>query len=238
MSEKKEDCEARTLIALAVGVGFGVIIGAAALAAAYPLFQSEEWAAWIQAIGSIAAIAGAVFAAREGAKATARLKEVRQKRAVLAVVESFLDKVNEIAYVVAVPDDHVNLKFYETYSPSSLDRFLHTMDAVPVLELPTPVAISAMLNLQRQAKFFVSAADELGVGPWSPKMSTYEHLVKARDKYELCKKEYPLGDPATAEAQMELNNLVCASYSNLKWSLSILAASVRSEASTLIQEFS
>lgn len=235
---KKEGCEARTLIVLAVGVGFGLIIGAAVLAAAYPVFQSENWAAWIQAIGSIAAIAGAVFAAREGANAAARLKEVKQKRAVLAVVESFLDKVNEIAVVVAAPDDLVNLEFYETYAPSSLDGFLHTMDIVPVLELPTPVAMSAMLNLQRQARLFVSAADELGVGPWSPKISTYEHLVKARNKFEFCKNEYSLGDPATAQAQIELNNLLCASYRNLKWSLSILADSVRSEASTLRQELS
>lgn len=56
MSEKKEDCEARALIALAVGVGFGVIIGAAALAAAYPVFQSEQWALWAQALGTIAAV--------------------------------------------------------------------------------------------------------------------------------------------------------------------------------------
>ncbi|MBH0311302.1 hypothetical protein I7E32_13100 [Alcaligenes faecalis] len=53
---KKEDCEARTLIALVVGVGFGVIIGVAALTVAYPVFRSESWASWIQAVGTIAAV--------------------------------------------------------------------------------------------------------------------------------------------------------------------------------------
>lgn len=61
MSEKKEDCEARTLMALAVGVGFGVLIGAALLASFNPMFQSKEWAAWVQALGSVGAILAAVW---------------------------------------------------------------------------------------------------------------------------------------------------------------------------------
>lgn len=52
----KEVCEARTLVALAVGVGFGVLIGIALLVSFYPMLQSKEWAAWVQAIGSIGAI--------------------------------------------------------------------------------------------------------------------------------------------------------------------------------------
>ncbi|MBY6310427.1 hypothetical protein [Alcaligenes faecalis] len=66
---KQDDCEARILIALAVGVGFGVLIGAALLAAFYPLFQSKEWAAWVQAIGSVAAIIGTYLISRVQLKA-------------------------------------------------------------------------------------------------------------------------------------------------------------------------
>ena len=63
MDKQKDDCEARTLLVLAIGVGFGVVIGAAFYAAAFPMFQSEKWAAWVQAIGSIGAILAAIWIA-------------------------------------------------------------------------------------------------------------------------------------------------------------------------------
>ncbi|HBJ68942.1 hypothetical protein [Alcaligenes phenolicus] len=232
------ESEKALILALVIGIALGVGLGWFTFPFLLPAFKNAALASWVQAIGSIAAIAGAVFAAREGAKATARLKEVRQKRAVLAVVESFLDKVNEIACVVAVHDEHVNLEFYETYSPSSLDGYLHTMDIIPVLELPTPAAMSAMLNLQRQARFFVSAADDLIAGPWSPKLSNYEDLVEARENCEFCKNEYSRGDPEIREAQLKLDSLICKSFENLKWSLSIQVKFVRSEAKVLRQELS
>lgn len=79
MGKQKDDCEARTLLALAIGVGFGGVIGAASYAAVYPMFQSEKWAAWVQAVGSIGAILAAIWiatrqtdreraAAKDGAK--------------------------------------------------------------------------------------------------------------------------------------------------------------------------
>ncbi len=52
---QNEDCEARTLVALAVGVGLGVIIGAGAYATAYPIFQSDNWAAWASAVATATA---------------------------------------------------------------------------------------------------------------------------------------------------------------------------------------
>lgn len=72
MEKSQEICEARTLIALAVGVGFGVIIGAAAYATAYPIFQSEKWAAWVQAVGSVVAVFVAIYIFNLGEKAKRR----------------------------------------------------------------------------------------------------------------------------------------------------------------------
>lgn len=72
---KKEDCEARTLTALGVGVGFGVLIGAALLASFYPMFQSEKWAAWLQAIGSIIAILVAIKVAARQSETSRQLQK-------------------------------------------------------------------------------------------------------------------------------------------------------------------
>lgn len=232
------ESEKALILALVIGIALGVGLGWFTFPFLLPAFKNAALASWVQAIGSIAAIAGAVFAAREGAKATARLKEVKQKRAVLAVVESFLEKVNEIDDVVVVPDEHVNFDFYRTYSPSSLDGFLRTMEIVHVLEMPTPAAMSAMLAIQRQARLFVSAADALEAGPWSPTYFGYEKLVRVRDQYESCKIEYALGDQERQNAQEELDSMVCMAFRSLKGSLSELAASLRSEADIICQELS
>lgn len=39
-----------------IGVLIGIAIGMALLSYAYPVFQSENWAAWVQAVGSIGAV--------------------------------------------------------------------------------------------------------------------------------------------------------------------------------------
>lgn len=49
------------LAALAAGATIGAISGMAIYAFAYPVFQSDEWAAWVQAVGSIAAVASGFY---------------------------------------------------------------------------------------------------------------------------------------------------------------------------------
>lgn len=81
MGEKKESCEARTLIALMVGVGFGVVIGVAVLVATYPFFQSKDWAAWVQAFGSIGAISMTGFVFNKERKIEAhRAKSIEDRK--------------------------------------------------------------------------------------------------------------------------------------------------------------
>lgn len=46
---------------LFVGLAAGLVSGVAIYAFAYPAFQSAEWAAWVQAIGSVGAIFAAIY---------------------------------------------------------------------------------------------------------------------------------------------------------------------------------
>lgn len=60
MKKKKKDCG--TLITvLLTGVTLGAIAGIVLLSLLYPVFQSDKWAAWVQAVGSIGAIMGSYF---------------------------------------------------------------------------------------------------------------------------------------------------------------------------------
>ncbi|WP_143243656.1 hypothetical protein [Alcaligenes faecalis] len=58
MKEKEEAREALSLIAFGglIGIVAGVAIGMGVLSHLYPIFQTDEWAAWVQAIGSVIAI--------------------------------------------------------------------------------------------------------------------------------------------------------------------------------------
>lgn len=63
MDKKEKDCGLLIAVLLA-GVVFGIVAGAVGLSLLYPAFQSDEWAAWVQAFGSIGAIVAAVIIAK------------------------------------------------------------------------------------------------------------------------------------------------------------------------------
>lgn len=68
MKNKKRFGEELLIAVLLIGVLAGVVAGVAIYAFAYPIFQSQIWAAWVQAIGSIAAIWFAVSVSRKELK--------------------------------------------------------------------------------------------------------------------------------------------------------------------------
>lgn len=106
---EKKDCEARTLTALGVGVGFGVIIGAALLASFYPMFQSEKWAAWVQAIGSVLAIFTAVILYFLGERHKQKSKESEEANHVTHVMKS----VELLSFTLVSTMDHLYDKHLE-----------------------------------------------------------------------------------------------------------------------------
>lgn len=161
----------------------------------YPIGEAGHVAAWVQAVGSIAAIAGAVYAGREGVRASARLKKEQFRRATLVIISAFVERVEAINVAASQPYEKRHISLSQVYAPSSLDGYLRALDAVPVLELPSPEAVSALLELQRLSKHFVSAADALDAGVWKPSNPLYEKLIEASEKWEDVSKyaseEYP-----------------------------------------------
>lgn len=96
----KEDYEASTLLALAIGTAIGVVIGAAFYAAAYPIFQSENWAVWVQAIGVLTGVGVAVGTPIwQQNKKRAEVAE-QDKRLKLSVVSAMLESMDSMAALI------------------------------------------------------------------------------------------------------------------------------------------
>ncbi|MGB5807780.1 hypothetical protein [Castellaniella sp.] len=81
MEEEKRYSECSLYVFLAIGLAAGVIAGMAIYAAAYPAFQSSEWAAWVQAIGSVAAIAVSAWIGKKQAQTALEIhiRDVRER---------------------------------------------------------------------------------------------------------------------------------------------------------------
>lgn len=225
-----------TSLAFKVFVLSSFASGAIASLFLYPIKEAGHAAAWVQAVGSIAAIAGAFYAARESAKTSARLKEERLRCRVLAVIESFLGKVENISGLISDPHESVNPDFYASYSSVSLNGFLRTLEVIPVLELPTPTAISSLLDLKIQSELFISAADTLVSGPWSSKNENYASLISANEKYTLLLNSLGDQNDLTIKSERRLESLVSNSYKTLKQRVLLHADAIRSNVKALRQE--
>ncbi|SAI62964.1 Uncharacterised protein [Bordetella trematum] len=156
---------------------------AIAFALHYPT-ESDEWAAWIQAVGSIVAIMGAVYAAREGARTSARMEDMRRQKGVLLVVGLLSDKADAMSKVVKLPGNSWKQEFDKIYAPNSLDGAVRALHSVPALDLPTADAIAALLELQRLFPFVILRADEVSRGPWSCNPDMRAVLEGLRDEVE------------------------------------------------------
>src|SRR5690554_5711321 len=60
VEKEKRFSEDFVIAVLLIGVAAGVVSGMAIYAFAFPIFQSERWAAWVQAAGVIGAVGVAV----------------------------------------------------------------------------------------------------------------------------------------------------------------------------------
>jgi hypothetical protein len=102
MDDGKRYTEYGLFGALAIGLAAGLLAGMAIYAAAYPAFQSQEWAAWVQAIGSVGAIAAAIALGQQqhstGLKlqrAQAQLDRERREREESSEAERVLQAIKD-----------------------------------------------------------------------------------------------------------------------------------------------
>lgn len=97
MNEEKCHSEYDLYLFLAIGLVAGLVSGMAIYAAVYPAFQSSEWAAWVQAIGSVAAIAVSAWIGERQAK-TALEIHIRDAQQRNQELQAELDRQQKIEF--------------------------------------------------------------------------------------------------------------------------------------------
>lgn len=179
MEKKKKDCG--TLIAvLLTGVVFGAIAGMVLLSLFYPVFQSDKWAAWVQAVGSIGAIMGSYFIGSHLSGKSHELELLRredeaEKRLegyylVIVQTEFFGETVKDILEKAWQPDDisHEKLKQQEELATIQLKMYwrgggrflaetlLSSLQEMPLNEFKKPSDVTLLIGLtgalQREVK--------------------------------------------------------------------------------------
>lgn len=99
MNKKGKACS-YWIAVLLVGLALGVIAGLAIAGFAYPIYQSEKWAAWVQAFGSIGAILAAIaIASHQEQKRERRLMrhKCESESAFLTLLEDCIGSLGGIA---------------------------------------------------------------------------------------------------------------------------------------------
>ncbi|MGR7948861.1 hypothetical protein ACU6HM_06245 [Alcaligenes sp. RM2] len=169
---KKKDCEALTLIALAVGVGFGAVIGMATLAAAHPIFQSENWAAWIQALGSIGAIGAGFLYINRSQRLAEFQRASNERRALLNKLIHARDSIN---LAVSATDE---------YRTSIFKGNLQAADGVLVAQRKSEDYFS-LLSLYKASVDRVINSDALSVESRSSILVSFNNFLRICEAFRL-----------------------------------------------------
>lgn len=95
MDKKEKDC-GYWIAVLLVGVGLGVVAGIAILSLFYPAFQSDKWAAWVQAVGSVGAICAAIYVMEMGRRHQETAKQLRDDEMARSAAKSIIIALSTI----------------------------------------------------------------------------------------------------------------------------------------------
>jgi hypothetical protein len=135
----------------------------------WPPTQSSDWAAWVQAVGSIVAIFGAYFVGERQSRATLRaahethqLAERTRREGIFAVIQAAHARAKEFEGAL---DDETRLKMHDVYHPSLIDSLVELMAKLPVSELGSYQAINAFIIFSGQFIFLKKALDAFVGGP-------------------------------------------------------------------------
>ncbi len=156
-------------------------------------FPSGNFANWVQGIGSILAIIGAVWAvsvqsrtALDSVRKNLDWTEERQQRAVMAVVDAAKDRVDRILNAINSGDDWQRA-LLSSYARPIIDGIIGALRGFPAHQLPNGAVVTAFLLLQQHLIFFADNVDELIAGPWKhPEIK--DVLEQARHTWEASRK--------------------------------------------------
>lgn len=177
---------------LPCGTALGIIAGLILLGVFVWKFptNSQEWAAWVQAIGSIAAIIGSLWVARSQNKASLervmeaqRLAEESKRMAVFALGEAAVERVKPIKDALEQKDPRSAL--YRVHHSSVVHSLAGAISAAPIHELGSKEGILALLAIRDQLLFLEESIERLhtNAGKLS-KEDRQEWTQQEREKYD------------------------------------------------------
>jgi hypothetical protein len=132
--------------------------------------NKSDWASWVQAVGSIAAIIGAYVIGERQSKAT--LESAREAHHVaeeskrvsrFAVLRAAHNRASLIRAALTKGEPPLNL--IEVYHSSIIDSLVLAMSSIPVSELGSDEAVDAFILFSGQFVFLRKALEEYVDGP-------------------------------------------------------------------------
>ncbi|MBW0450880.1 hypothetical protein [Paraburkholderia phenoliruptrix] len=144
--------------------------------------SKSDWASWVQAVGSIAAIIGAYIvgerqsrAAVESVREAHRITEASRQASMFAVIKAAHNRAQLIRD--ALDDEMPPLKLIAVYHPSIIDSLLASMSALNVAEIGSDEAVGAFVIFSGQFVFLRDALEKHLAGP-----SRDESVMKSIEK--------------------------------------------------------
>lgn len=122
-------------------------------------YKPDLMASWVQAVGSIGAIVGAIWAV------THQMGNARTDRvaAILAVAEAARDRAKEFS--LALDAENPRLDLWSKFHPSVIASYVAALSAVQVHEIRSAAGIIAFLSLRDQFVFMGRAIEIFLEGP-------------------------------------------------------------------------
>ncbi|HDR8962519.1 TPA: hypothetical protein QDB13_000068 [Burkholderia vietnamiensis] len=163
-------------LVLGVSAGLAGVVIVAAFGATSALtqpYKPDFMAAWIQAVGSVAAIAGVVWTverqSRDSLKAISAEAElaVRQRRlAAVSIVDAAMERAEQIRRIMQIPSvDELRAELYRTYDRSILEGLVRALQGIPLHEIGASKAIGELLLFTDQITFLANAIQRFLEGP-------------------------------------------------------------------------
>jgi hypothetical protein len=134
--------------------------------------SSSDWAAWVQAIGSICAIIAAVLIswaqsrlARESLTRSQLIADKARQSGILAIAEAALEHARRIDEAVSRTESGDAVALSQVYDQTIIDGIVQALTAVPAQEVGSRDGVMALLSLRDQFRFLGVQVEKF-LRPW------------------------------------------------------------------------
>lgn len=155
MEKKKCFSEDLLCAVLLFGLVFGIVAGLAIYAIAYPMFQSENWAAWVQAIGAIVALCIAIWIPQQERRLQADKDALSELRRRFELLQALAVLANHAARAMQSTTRKITIN-EKPIRTDRLEDVQLSFRAMLSKEIP-PDAISIILEIQCEIAYQISA---------------------------------------------------------------------------------